>query len=539
MYYGAAFRGIQQSFRGDNQILIRIEAQTDLAGYALHPTLLDAAFQSLIGMVDADDNNSFVPVALKRLCFYQSPPQSFWAYSRLTQRSAQSIVADVWLFDDKGQVLVNIEELRCQALANTAQQRDINDWFYQVVWQTQVLTHKREPLKGGWLLFMDKQGVAEAMAQRLQKAEVVSVTKVYAGKQFKQLEENNFSVRRQNQEDMSQVMQAMPDNLQGILFAWTLDLDSEQDVDGRLMAMDLLYCARASVNNINSAQQYTQHLYILTQQAQNVAGAEINVAQASIIGLGRVITNEYTLRCSLLDIETAGNPQLLSLLAEELLADDNEIEVAFYQQQRLVYRLQHWQNKTQQQTHSITGKDVFELQQQKQVFYWQQIAEKTVAADEIELHIDYIVLPQGFNLAQENLSPVYATISRSQHKQYPQGQAVIALLSLDTLSSYITVTPDNSFILSAPKTSLFKRLGKQTAQLPEAVSYAGSLQALTNESYTLETLLSLNQQSRVLICDSDDNRDMAAVQIALKYTSNVIVSYRLPQKKASIETNGY
>lgn len=543
LHYGTAFRPIQQVFRGEDQILVKIQAQTSVNSYALHPTLLDAAFQSLIGIVDADDERSFIPVALGRMDFYKTPDENLWAYSQIKQRNANSITADICLCNDNGELLVVIKDLRCQALASGTQRRSIDNWFYQVVWELKALEGKLA-LNTGWLLFMDSKGVAEASLVKLQQAGEQRIVKVYVGDEFRQLDSNSFSIRPQHQDDMIRLMTEVKSyELQNMLFAWSLDLDAGLNVDGTLMATTLLHCAQTYMSAVPNKDLV--RLFVLSSGAQSLAKEPvINAAQATVVGLTRVITSEYTINCRTIDIDDCQNAQTLDLLAEELLINDEEREIAFYQGQRFAYRLQHWQNPRQQLTIPLTGNDAFSLQQDQKQFYWQQVGRTSLAENELELHIDYAVLSPGFNVGQESLMPIYGQVSRSNHKGYKENQSVIALVPITSLSSYSkVVVADDVCILNVPKTSLFngitRALTKNTQpSIPEEVFYAASLLDFARAWYALEHIAQLRSDDAVLIHASEDNSDLAAVQIALIKTKKVVATYRTTQKHQALTELG-
>ena len=55
--YGPAFRGLQSLWRGTNEALAEVSLPEGIEGaerYGIHPALLDAAFQSLLGAVGSD-----------------------------------------------------------------------------------------------------------------------------------------------------------------------------------------------------------------------------------------------------------------------------------------------------------------------------------------------------------------------------------------------------------------------------------------------------------------------------------------------------
>src|SRR5205085_5362073 len=81
-------------------------------------------------------------------------------------------------------------------------------------------------------------------------------------------------------------------------------------------------------------------LWFVTRAAQSVQGDEPpSIAQSPVWGLARVIGREHPkLRCSLVDLGAAAGQETISL-AEELLADGSEEQVALRGAERYVARL--------------------------------------------------------------------------------------------------------------------------------------------------------------------------------------------------------
>lgn len=77
--YGDYFRRVKQIWKGSDDFLIKTESHQDLSenndNYLLHPTILDASFQTMLIMIGG--KSPFVPVSIERLKFYQTPGRRF------------------------------------------------------------------------------------------------------------------------------------------------------------------------------------------------------------------------------------------------------------------------------------------------------------------------------------------------------------------------------------------------------------------------------------------------------------------------------
>ena len=79
--------------------------------------------------------------------------------------------------------------------------------------------------------------------------------------------------------------------------------------------------------------------------------SESSVVQSPLVGLGRVIANEYPkFRCKLIDLASAASDGEVAMLLDELDAGDNEDEIALRGSGRFVHRYAHWQPIVQSTT---------------------------------------------------------------------------------------------------------------------------------------------------------------------------------------------
>ncbi|MEH2004545.1 SDR family NAD(P)-dependent oxidoreductase [Nostoc sp.] len=141
--YGSCFRLIEQLKCGEGEALGQIGVvpalQIQVEDYQLHPAILDACFQVLLGAVCFDSKAGiYLPVGINRLRVYGRPGHQFWSHARLVEQSATSINGDIQLLDQAGNVLVEIQGLRCQLLEGTQQQATLekmDNYLYEYQWK--------------------------------------------------------------------------------------------------------------------------------------------------------------------------------------------------------------------------------------------------------------------------------------------------------------------------------------------------------------------------------------------------------------------
>jgi polyketide synthase PksN len=136
--YGAAQQGIQCIYKGQGQVLARLSIPAGVANtlsqYALHPSLLDAALQSVIGCMITPGAPIVrlplaIPFAIRRIQILQACTPVMWAHIRHQQAPgidsatpvSGGLTFDIDLCNELGEVCVQIEgftsrELEKQAL---------------------------------------------------------------------------------------------------------------------------------------------------------------------------------------------------------------------------------------------------------------------------------------------------------------------------------------------------------------------------------------------------------------------------------------
>ncbi len=147
LQYGPCFQGIEKLWRGSGEVLGQLRVpeaiETEIEDYQLHPAMLDACFQLLLGAVSfqgTDDGKAegiYLPVGIERLSFYGRPGLQFWSHVSPVKPSATQIKADIQLLDEMGNVLVKIKGLCCQSLATTRElvPEPIDEHLYEYQWE--------------------------------------------------------------------------------------------------------------------------------------------------------------------------------------------------------------------------------------------------------------------------------------------------------------------------------------------------------------------------------------------------------------------
>ncbi|MEZ4867755.1 MAG: SDR family NAD(P)-dependent oxidoreductase [Caldilineaceae bacterium] len=175
---GPSFRWIQQVWQGEGEVLGQMTppAGLSLAGYQLHPGLIDSCFQLLAGLVlpSAGGDETFIPFSIEQMRFYPPvklgaslhaprthPEGTLWCYARL-RPGLEKPVVDIQLADGQGQLVAEITGFEVRKASRAALNvRPWEKWLYQLAWREAECT----PVTAAFLTVDEiKAGVNEWLA---------------------------------------------------------------------------------------------------------------------------------------------------------------------------------------------------------------------------------------------------------------------------------------------------------------------------------------------------------------------------------------
>ena len=206
----------------------------------------------------------------------------------------------------------------------------------------------RPELPGPWLVVADRTGVGEGLAATLSAAGARVVT-VLAGPRYQRLEDGRFEVDPASPDGMQKVLGEVhrpgAPPLAGVVHLWGLDARApDEGGPASLAAAEVVGCHGLVhlLQALHAAPEAPRpRLWVITRGSQAAApGDPVNVSQAPLWGLGRVLVNELPgLACRLVDLAPEPAPDEVAALVDELTAPDVEEEVAHRDGARYALRL--------------------------------------------------------------------------------------------------------------------------------------------------------------------------------------------------------
>ncbi|GAX60249.1 beta-ketoacyl synthase [Candidatus Scalindua japonica] len=133
--YGPSFRGIKGLSYNTSETLARLQLPDSVTGeaeqFVLHPSLLDAAVQSIAGLmagnVESRSQVILLPFSLREVMIYGPIPESAYAYVRYSpgvDRQGNVLKYDIDIADSQGQVVVVLKEFVVRAILDVSREED-------------------------------------------------------------------------------------------------------------------------------------------------------------------------------------------------------------------------------------------------------------------------------------------------------------------------------------------------------------------------------------------------------------------------------
>jgi acyl transferase domain-containing protein/acyl carrier protein len=364
--YGPSFRSITRLWRCNGEMLGEVTVPDGPHGEfdacQFHPVLLDACFQTFGADVAAqatgnDERGIYMPTHIDEIRIHGGQSLHLWSHAHLQEPDADSIKGDVRLLDETGQATVEILGLRFQSLTGMAREK-LDDWLYEFQWQSRERSNEEPAAQrsapaspGNWLIFADSSGVGETLGALI-KAQGDRGILVTRGESYESIDGEHFRIRPERPEDMRQLFEAVlaPGRpiCHAIVHLWSLDAGPpEETTVASLKTAQTLGCNSVLELVQELARVERNHLpclWLVTRSAQP-AGEEVlplDIAQAPLWGLGRVIAQEHPLFWGgLIDLESGALlfDGAAHQLWQEIAAPDGEDQIAFRQGRRYAGRL--------------------------------------------------------------------------------------------------------------------------------------------------------------------------------------------------------
>ncbi|MFF2412319.1 SDR family NAD(P)-dependent oxidoreductase [Streptomyces sp. NPDC058092] len=335
--HGPAFAGITDlhASRNRKSFWARVEvpepARTADHSLRVHPVLVDLCLQLLVaGPVEDAGQGLILPVQIQAVRILGDLATAVYCHARIAQTTADSATGHARLLNEAGKPVMAVDGVKFARRSPHSADRDnqADQWFLEAGWHPAPRPQTTsQPPPGNWLVIGEGHKDAEALAAILREAGARA-----------EVWDTPLGDERLGPfgESVSTHLQAIASPARAVVMLCGTSPTTTNDptVGAQRRARRILGTAQAAARSSTPPR-----LYAVTRAARAVApGETVDLEQSALRGVIRVLTFEHPhMRATLVDTDH-GDLGLRSL-AQELLADGHEDEIALRGATRYIARL--------------------------------------------------------------------------------------------------------------------------------------------------------------------------------------------------------
>jgi amino acid adenylation domain-containing protein len=319
--HGPAFRALLGLRQGEGQVLARLRSLAPAGRHVIDPGVLDGAFQAGMALIVSGGGERaglYLPVRVGEVRVHESPASALWAWVRAAGESGSAtdeLRADIALLDLDGRVAVELAGVCARKVRGAGEPAPASgpavpgQWLQQVRWRELPPAAARPIPAGSWLVWLDDQGVGEALCRRLEGAGRQCL-RVVSAPGFAVRPDGVFTVDPARSEEMARLIgavdEAAPD-LAGIVHLVRATAgEDEPETPAQLQERlaDGVWSLFRLVRGVASRRRPGLELWVVTAGAGagNPAG-RVDPDKAALTGLLRTVAKEHgSWSCHALDL---------------------------------------------------------------------------------------------------------------------------------------------------------------------------------------------------------------------------------------------
>ncbi|OBH85009.1 polyketide synthase [Mycobacterium scrofulaceum] len=327
--YGQAFSGLVALHTGDEaaesvlaEVALPGQIRSQQDGYAVHPALLDACFQSIAAhpTVQALGGDALaLPLGVRALHLHGSARGARYCHTRVTHADTAGVEADLDMLDEHGTTLLAVRGLRLGTTAADDGHADrlLDERLLTIDWRQRELPDAQYAAAGTWLLITTAGDLGAALTDALKGLGAQCITMCWPPNA-----------------DHDATAQQLRDHLRAGGFSGMVILTGPSnggaaDQSARLGCESVQHLVRMT-RVLPDFPGELPRLYVVTRNAQAVVAGDVpDLEQGGLRGLVRVIGTENPhLRVTQIDMDQATDAEQL---ARQLLGGSEEDETAWRQ----------------------------------------------------------------------------------------------------------------------------------------------------------------------------------------------------------------
>ncbi|MBF0441923.1 MAG: SDR family NAD(P)-dependent oxidoreductase, partial [Oligoflexales bacterium] len=336
--YGSSFRTINDLFLNDNEALGYLElpdnALDNHADLKLHPSIMDGALQTTIGILASGDKKTiYLPFSIDELWVVRPITKKCYVHTVLKSTESEIKKFDIRIFDKAGHLLLGMRDFSLKAYRDAAASDVI---YFQPRWKEKPFSEGVENRMHGKVLLFDlNEGLYNKMRTASEDSSS-SVILVKNGAQFKKISDDVFEINHKNRDDYLKLIDMLSSEKKlpsYIVHAWSMQIRGEDalKIENCLdfSIFSLFYLVQSIIRN-----QSMEDIKILYVSANETSSA-VPVFQATGGFLRSVNIENTKIKCRRLEIADAGDIEIVAdMIVREML--EREIEVRHVSNSRYI-----------------------------------------------------------------------------------------------------------------------------------------------------------------------------------------------------------
>ncbi len=526
--YGPFFRCIKEIKLGKEELVAEIKIHESIApasnDYFIHPTLLDACFQTTIALVNMD----VVPVSIKRVHCFKAPQNKIFCYSKLNCMDDKCTITDITICNELGEVLMFLEGFKCKRLVKNKIQSDdsLKKNLFQIQWvqEKEDIDFNERTQHTLNYIFTNDYPTSLLLQEQLAGTTII----VEPGNDYKELHEDHFVVNLENKNSLDKIWYADHKEVNIILMPSLVVNECEDELKMSEKCLHQLSPLFNIVQFLSDKRDVNVRLTLITKGSQMTFKNDrvTSLKESTLHGLGRLIVNELpNCQVRLIDVEGELSNEDAIITRNIIVGAIQKRKAAFEELSIRKGEIYH-KKMVNWEEDEITKLNTVNFQEESLILqipttprfenlYFTNLIPQELSANNIEISIDNTVLNDidclklSHKITDEVLEGTFSeksignecfgTVAKigSNVSKFKVGDKVLALASGTFQSS--TVTSEHLAV-------------KCPANLDSAES--GVILSYVTAFYCLKDKANLAKGDKVLIHNANDGVGLAAVNYA-------------------------
>lgn len=315
---------VDACFGNETEILARLSGEMQIA----------SLFSRAIALI-----TELIPTSLETAVQFVTLQSHVWCH--ITRETGERLALTI--YDEQGVLILTAHGVELAPLpahiAQQAQWSTLNDWFYEMEWQSKALNSASSATNTHWLIFAnesDREWIAAFEEAGIQTQIVLS------GDTYKRIDSTHWQINPNSRDDMRRVLTEA--SFDAAVYLWSAaEMQASLTVDRLLDYQQTTLTAALNLAALLPQAAGAPRLWLVTRGVEPVAQhpiGEAGLLQAPMWGLGRVIMLEHPENWGgLIDLDAAPQADEAEILIREINNNDGEDQTAYRANKRYVPRL--------------------------------------------------------------------------------------------------------------------------------------------------------------------------------------------------------